>query len=45
MEDCFSKPDNIEWKYYAPMILQKDNRYTYIFILAIFITLFMLMII
>lgn len=44
MDDCFNKPTDIEWKNYTPMILQKDNRFTYIFILLLFLVLFMLLI-
>lgn len=45
MDDCFSKPDDIEWKHYGPMIFKKDNRFTYIFIVVLFIVLFLLMIV
>jgi hypothetical protein len=43
MDDCFNKPDDIEWKHYAPIILHKENRFTYIFILVLFIFLFVLL--
>ena len=45
MDDCLNKPDDIEWKHYAPIILHKENRFTYIFILVLFIVLFVIMMI
>lgn len=44
LDDLFIKPDNIKWQEYLPIILQKDQRYTYFGILFIFIAIYMLLI-
>jgi hypothetical protein len=44
LDDCFNKPDDIPWKHYLPMITQKEQRYTYIGILLIFISIFFLIV-
>lgn len=41
-DDLFVKPVDITWKDYIPMILERDNRYTYIGVLLILIALYML---
>jgi hypothetical protein len=43
IDDCFNKPDNIDWRYYGPMILRKDNRFTYIIVFLIIISLFIML--
>ena len=45
LDDCLNKPDDIEWKHYAPIILQKDNRFTYLLVLVIFFIMFILLLI
>ena len=44
LDDLFLKPQDVPWKTYLPMILQKDQRYTYIGILFIIIAFYMLLI-
>jgi hypothetical protein len=43
-DDLFNKPDEIHWKHYLPMILERDDRYVYLLILLVFITLFIILI-
>jgi hypothetical protein len=40
--DLFAKPKDMPWRIYVPMILQKDQRYTYIGVLLIVIAIYML---
>jgi len=42
--DLFNKPENISWLDYIPLIIQRDQRYAYIGLLIIFITLFYILI-
>lgn len=44
INDVFAKPQNVFWKDYIPMILQKDQRYTYLGILIILIALYVLLV-
>lgn len=44
IDDCINKPDDITWIQYTPIILQKDNRFTYLLIFIIFIVLFIALI-
>lgn len=40
--DLFLKPNDMPWRIYIPMILERDQRYTYIGVLCIFIAVYML---
>jgi len=40
IDDLFLKPADTQWKDYLPIIFQKEQRYTYIGILFLFIVLF-----
>lgn len=40
--DLFVKPADMPWRIYVPMILEKDQRYTYLGVLCIFIAIYML---
>ena len=40
--DLFLKPADMPWRIYIPMILERDQRYTYIGVLCIFIAVYML---
>jgi len=40
--DLFLKPADMPWRIYVPMILERDQRYTYIGVLCIFIAVYML---
>ncbi len=42
--DLFNKSENISWLDYIPLIIQRDQRYAYIGLLIIFITLFYILI-
>jgi hypothetical protein len=42
LDDLFTKPQDVSWKVYIPMIIQKDQRYTYLGILLILVALYML---
>jgi hypothetical protein len=42
-DDLYMKPENMTWKEYLPIILQKEERYTYIGILLIFIGVYLLL--
>ncbi len=44
LDDLFSKPDEVPWRHYLPMILQKEQRYTYFGVLLVFISVFMLIV-
>lgn len=44
IDDLFEKPDDIPWLKYIQMILDKDERYTYLTVLFIFTTLFIILI-
>ena len=44
IDDLYNKPDDENWKDYFPMILSKNERYTYFAILIFFISLFILFI-
>lgn len=44
LDDILNKPENEFWNDYLPMIFYKDNRYQYLTILLIFITLYVLLI-
>lgn len=43
IDDIFEKPDDIPWLKYIQMILDKDERYTYLTVLFIFISLFIVL--
>jgi hypothetical protein len=43
IDDLFEKPDDIPWLKYIQMILDKDERYTYLTVLFIFTTLFIIL--
>lgn len=43
LDDIFTKPDDIPWKHYLPMIIQKEQRYTYFGVLLIFVSIFFLL--
>lgn len=40
--DLFVKPADMPWRIYIPMILERDQRYTYLGVLCIFIAIYML---
>ena len=42
LDDLFVKPTDMPWRIYIPMILEKDQRYAYIGVLAILIAIYML---
>jgi hypothetical protein len=42
LDDLFVKPQDMPWRIYIPMIIQKDQRYTYIGVLFILIAVYML---
>ena len=42
--DLFLKPADMPWRIYIPMILERDQRYTYIGVLCIFIAVYMLVV-
>lgn len=44
LDDLFNKPDDIPWKHYLPMIFQKDQRYTYLGVLLVFVSIFFLIV-
>jgi hypothetical protein len=44
LDDLFKKPKDIPWRLYLPMIIQKDQRYTYIGVLFIIIAIYMLLV-
>lgn len=44
LDDLFKKPNDIPWRIYLPIIIQKDQRYTYIGILFIIVAIYMLMV-
>lgn len=41
-DDLFTKPNDIPWNVYIPMILQKEQRYAYLGILLILISLYII---
>lgn len=43
IDDIFEKPDDIPWLKYIQMILDKDERYTYLTVLFIFTSLFIIL--
>lgn len=43
VDDLFVKPKDVPWKYYLPKILEKDQRYAYLGILLILISLYILL--
>ncbi len=43
IDDMFEKPDDIPWLKYIQMILDKDERYTYLTVLFIFISLLIIL--
>ena len=43
IDDLFEKPDDIPWLKYIQMILDKDERYTYLTVLFIFISLLIIL--
>ena len=43
IDDIFVKPNDIPWSNYLVMILEKGERYTYLCVLLIFITLFLVL--
>lgn len=44
LDDSFNKPDDITWVDYIQVIIKKDQRYTYIGILFIFIAFYILLV-
>lgn len=44
LDDLFKKPKDIPWRVYLPIIIQKDQRYTYIGVLFIIIAIYMLLV-
>lgn len=44
LDDLFVKPDDVPWRHYIPVILQKEQRYTYIGILFILVAIFFLLV-
>ena len=44
LDDSFNKPDNITWIDYIQIIIKKDQRYTYIGFLFIFIAFYILLV-
>jgi hypothetical protein len=44
LDDLFNKPKDIPWKHYLPMIIQKDQRYTYFGVLLVFVSIFFLIV-
>lgn len=42
IDDMYKKPHDIEWKYYIPKILEKEQRYAYLGALLVLISLYML---
>ena len=43
IDDIFEKPDDIPWIKYLQIILEKDERYTYLTVLFIFTSLFIIL--
>ena len=43
IDDMFTKPTDIPWRLYLPMIIQKEQRFAYLGILLIFIAIYMLL--
>lgn len=44
LDDLFTKPNDIPWKHYLPIIVQKEQRYTYFGVLLMFISIFFLIV-
>lgn len=44
LDDVFIKPDDIPWKHYLPLIIQKEQRYTYFGVLLMFVAIFFLIV-
>jgi hypothetical protein len=44
LDDLFKKPKDIPWRLYIQMIIQKDQRYTYIGVLFIIVAIYMLLV-
>lgn len=44
LDDLFKKPKDIPWRVYLPIIIQKDQRYTYIGVLFIIVAIYMLLV-
>jgi hypothetical protein len=43
IDDIFTKPKDIPWRNYLPVIIQKDQRYAYLGLLFIFIAIYILL--
>lgn len=43
IDDLFAKPNDVPWRHYLPMIIQKEQRFAYLGILLIFIAVYMLL--
>lgn len=43
VDDMYQKPDDIPWKVYLPKILEKEQRYAYLGVLLILISLYILL--
>lgn len=43
IDDLFIKPNDIPWSNYIVMILEKDQRYTYLCVLLVFTTFFLIL--
>ena len=43
LDDLFNKPEDEHWRIYLPMILSKNDRYTYLAILIFFVALFIIL--
>lgn len=43
IDDLFIKPNDVPWSNYIVMILEKDQRYTYLCVLIVFTTFFLIL--
>lgn len=43
IDDIFAKPQDLSWRHYLPIIIQKDQRFAYLGILLVFIAIYMLL--
>jgi hypothetical protein len=43
VDDMFVKPVDIPWRHYIPMMLQKEQRYTYFGVLCLFVAIFIML--
>jgi hypothetical protein len=44
IDDLFSKPTDVPWKHYILIVIQKDQRYTYLGILILLIATYLLLV-